>query len=101
MSSDEDHPGKHHTLIFDVVRTNAGNGYNKFSGLFAFFIISYDAYAPGPFIIMLPVRVYKPLTGAVNSPENLLYPLPAFVLTTSNIKVWCFPGWSSSELMYA
>jgi hypothetical protein len=34
MSSDEDHPGKHHTLIFDVVRTNAGNGYNKFSGLF-------------------------------------------------------------------
>ena len=34
MSSDEDHPGKHHTLIFDVVRTNAGNGYSKFSGLF-------------------------------------------------------------------
>ena len=34
MSSAEDHPGKHHTLIFDVVRINAGNGYNKFSGLF-------------------------------------------------------------------
>jgi hypothetical protein len=34
MSSDEINPSKHHTLIFDVVRTNAGNGYNKFSGLF-------------------------------------------------------------------
>jgi hypothetical protein len=34
MSSNEINPGKHHTLIFDVVRTNAGNGYNKFSGLF-------------------------------------------------------------------
>ena len=34
MSSNEVNPGKHHTLIFDVVKTNAGNGYNKFSGLF-------------------------------------------------------------------
>ena len=34
MSSGEDHPSKHHTLIFDTVKTNAGNGYSKFSGLF-------------------------------------------------------------------
>ena len=34
MSSGEVNPSKHHTLIFDVVKTNAGNGYNKFSGLF-------------------------------------------------------------------
>ena len=34
MSSAEDHPGKHHTLIFDVVKTNTGNGYSKFSGMF-------------------------------------------------------------------
>ena len=34
MSLGEDHPSKHHTLVFDVVKTNAGNGYNKFSGMF-------------------------------------------------------------------
>ena len=34
MSSGEVNPSKHHTLIFDVVKANAGNGYNKFSGLF-------------------------------------------------------------------
>jgi hypothetical protein len=50
-----------------------------------FFIIAYDANAPGPCIEMLHASAYKPLTGAINSPENLLYPLPAFVFTTSNI----------------
>jgi hypothetical protein len=34
MSSGEDHPSKHHTSVFDTVETNAGNGYNKFSGMF-------------------------------------------------------------------
>ena len=34
MSSGEDNPSKHHTFVFDVVKTNAGNGYNKFSGMF-------------------------------------------------------------------
>ena len=34
MSNKEDSPGKHHTLIFDVQKTIAGNGYNPFSGLF-------------------------------------------------------------------
>ena len=34
MSSNDINPGKHHTLIFDVVKTNAGNGYNKISGWF-------------------------------------------------------------------
>ena len=34
MSSGEVNPSKHHTLIFDVVKTNAGNGYNNLSGLF-------------------------------------------------------------------
>ena len=34
MSSDEVNPSKHHTLIFDIVKTNAGNGYNKFTGMF-------------------------------------------------------------------
>jgi hypothetical protein len=67
----------------------------------AFFIILYDAYAPEPFIIMLHVTAYKPLTGAVNIPENVLYPLPAFVSTVSNTEVWCLLGWSSPELMYA
>ena len=34
MSYDEVNPTRHHTLIFDVVKTNDGNGHNKFSGLF-------------------------------------------------------------------
>ena len=34
MSSDEVNPSKHHTLVFDVVKTNAGNGYSKYTGLF-------------------------------------------------------------------
>ena len=34
MGSNEVNPSKHHTLVFDVVKTNAGNGYNKYSGLF-------------------------------------------------------------------
>jgi hypothetical protein len=66
-----------------------------------FFIIAYDANAPGPCIEMLHASAYKPLTGAINSPEDLLYPLPAFVFTTSNINVWCLLGLTSPELMYA
>lgn len=27
-------PGLHHIIIFDVQRTNVGNGYNSFSGMF-------------------------------------------------------------------
>ncbi|XP_052103577.1 complement C1q-like protein 4 [Mytilus californianus] len=27
-------PAKHHTIIFDIISTNSGNGYNKFSGAF-------------------------------------------------------------------
>ncbi|CAC5422375.1 unnamed protein product [Mytilus coruscus] len=34
MSQNEDSPSKHHTIIFDVQKTNVGNGYNPFSGLF-------------------------------------------------------------------
>ncbi|CAC5400372.1 unnamed protein product [Mytilus coruscus] len=34
MSQNEDNPGKHHTIIFDVQKTAVGTGYNPFSGLF-------------------------------------------------------------------
>ncbi|XP_065921924.1 C1q-related factor-like [Magallana gigas] len=34
MSKSEPTPSNHHSLIFDMLKTNLGNGYNKFSGTF-------------------------------------------------------------------
>ena len=34
MSHDEPDPGKHHTIVFDTIQTNVGNGYNNYSGIF-------------------------------------------------------------------
>lgn len=35
MSTSENAPSNHHTLIFDVIKTNIGGGYNKHSGMFS------------------------------------------------------------------
>ena len=45
MSVDEDHPGKHHILVFDTVKTNVGNGYNRYSGTNTY--ASYDIMKNG------------------------------------------------------
>ncbi|CAC5400376.1 unnamed protein product [Mytilus coruscus] len=34
LSQNENNPGVHHTIIFDVKMTNVGDGYNSFSGMF-------------------------------------------------------------------
>lgn len=34
MSANEPNPSLHHALIFDAVKTNVGDGYNQFSGMF-------------------------------------------------------------------
>lgn len=34
MNRDQKTPSSRHTLIFDIVRTNLGNHYNRFSGIF-------------------------------------------------------------------
>lgn len=34
LSADIQHPGKVHTLIFDVIKTNIKDAYNVFSGIF-------------------------------------------------------------------
>ena len=35
LSATEAHPGTHHTIIFDDVKTNIGSGYNKYTGAFS------------------------------------------------------------------
>lgn len=35
MSASEPNPSLHHALIFNVVKTNVGGGYNQFSGMFS------------------------------------------------------------------
>jgi hypothetical protein len=34
MSKPENHPSTHHTFIFDVLKTDIGSAYNRFSGTF-------------------------------------------------------------------
>lgn len=34
MASNEPNPSLHHAIIFDVVKTNVGGGYNEYSGMF-------------------------------------------------------------------
>jgi hypothetical protein len=35
LSTTENHPSTHHTLIFDVVKTDVGFGYSRFTGAFS------------------------------------------------------------------
>ncbi|XP_048736469.2 uncharacterized protein LOC125651760 [Ostrea edulis] len=49
MSSNEPNPSLHRSLIFDVVKTNLGGGYNKYSGMFT---------APSPGVYVLTWTIY-------------------------------------------
>ena len=50
MSQPEHNPGPHHTLIFDVVKTNYGSAYSQYSGVFT-------APTDGVFVFIWQVRM--------------------------------------------
>lgn len=55
MSANEPNPSLHHALIFDVVKTNVGGGYNQFSGMFT---------APSPGLYVFTWTIYTGNHGA-------------------------------------
>lgn len=54
MSTHEDNPSPHHTLIFDVAQTNIGNAYNKYTGAFV---------APGEGVYVFAWTIYTGVSG--------------------------------------
>lgn len=68
MSKDEPTPSAHFTLKFDRVRTNVGNGYNKFSGTFVApssgtYVFTYTVYAGTHGVVWLRIFVNDDVYG--------------------------------------
>ena len=74
----ENNPGKHHTIIYDHVVTNYGNGYNKYTGAFiaprsGVYVFTWTTFAnPGSYLpIELIVNNYR--YGIISVDTNALY----------------------------
>ena len=52
MSKTEASPSLHHTLLFDMVKTNVGGAYNPFTGVFT---VPYDGIYAFSYTIHVPV----------------------------------------------
>ena len=78
LTHPENNPGKHHTIIYDYVVTNYGNGYNKYTGAFiaprsGVYVFTWTTFAnPGSYLpIELIVNNYR--YGIISADGNALY----------------------------
>ncbi|KAK3086335.1 hypothetical protein FSP39_017010 [Pinctada imbricata] len=70
LSSDEVNPSRHHTLVFDYVKTNTASAYNKFTG--AFTVPSQGLYV---FTTTVYVQGFMPIDIIVNNDAvTTIYP---------------------------
>lgn len=82
LSGSEQDPGHHHTIIFDTVQANSGNGYNKHSGAFTapedgYYVFSYTVVGyPGS---RMPVQLVcnSNIIGSTSADSNSDTPYPS------------------------
>ena len=70
MSTNEVNIGPHHTIIFDHIETNIGNGYNGHTGVFiapinGVYVFFYTAFGTYPSFMSIEITVNSVSRGAI------------------------------------
>ena len=70
MSKNEVNPGPHHTLIFDHIETNIGNGYNGHAGAFiapinGVYMFFYTVFGTHPSYMSIEITVNSVARGVI------------------------------------
>ncbi|CAC5384865.1 unnamed protein product [Mytilus coruscus] len=90
LSQSEVDPGHHHTIIFDTVITNSGNGYNKHTGTFlvpteGIYVFSFTIVAYRGHRVPTELVVNRNVVGSVNadSYSSSLYPVASTIVVVN------------------